>query len=332
MGGRPECPFCASRPRAPQNKHKVLETNDAKLNRFMLKHGYAGPKYCNRCHAVFRLHVINQKVKGCSRQQPCDFCCNVLANFDCPTHQLWARLSPSADALTSRRRNAFSLGQAVAPFMLPRSGRLIDEGHHQPAAKRARYAAAFAVLGMAALLAVVILSRAMGTATSEETHGERFCPAEMWMSDGPESLGGNRCKRCTQCPEEEWAACSPKADAACLHWQQDWAAGRGISDQPVFQQNKHSVALFVDADRVSRPLTWTSDDESKLYLLCGEYLDDHSKHVFAFEYTTLWVFERQKHVSTAGTGSGFLLLKHVPFFSKTAPFLAVSGLDVAESA
>ena len=54
----------------------------------MHTHGYAGPKYCTCCHAVFRLHVIKQVVKGCTRQQPCDFCSNVLAYFDCPINLL----------------------------------------------------------------------------------------------------------------------------------------------------------------------------------------------------------------------------------------------------
>ena len=47
--------FRASKLHNGQSKHSMLESKDTKLNRFMIKHGYAGPKYV---------------MKGCTQQQP----------------------------------------------------------------------------------------------------------------------------------------------------------------------------------------------------------------------------------------------------------------------
>jgi len=97
---RPEgaCPFCTRHDHTAaaadntarevgRNKRRQAPRKENPLALWNAKHGYAGPPYCKACSESFRSHLLRAKGKnkprsGCSRANPCDACCKILAQFD----------------------------------------------------------------------------------------------------------------------------------------------------------------------------------------------------------------------------------------------------------
>ena len=82
-GGEVVCPLCD---RACEEHHR--------LGFFWRKFGYAGPPYCSRCSSVFRAHMVTRTVSTdkCSRDQPCERCEKVLAQFGTSTTEAFAAM------------------------------------------------------------------------------------------------------------------------------------------------------------------------------------------------------------------------------------------------
>lgn len=89
--------------------------------------GYAGEPYCKRCSELFRDHLLREVSNSaqCTRESPCDDCCQILEHCPAERDGIWAKYAArqaklSAKAELNARKKAALAGGSDDASLLPK--------------------------------------------------------------------------------------------------------------------------------------------------------------------------------------------------------------------